>query len=70
VLTIFCEGHQRRFQNTFQEMGKTHGVYVRYADELVLLANTEMAVYSVIDRVIEIGRCYGMEMNAAQTLRQ
>jgi hypothetical protein len=40
---------------------------VKYADDLVLLAKEETVLQSMIDRVIEIGRCYGMEMNVEKT---
>jgi len=36
---------------------------VKYADELVLLAKEEKMLQDVIDKLIETGRCYGMEMN-------
>jgi hypothetical protein len=36
---------------------------VKYADELVLLAKEEMVLQDMINKLIEIGRCYGMEMN-------
>jgi hypothetical protein len=39
---------------------------VEYADELVLLAKEEMVLQEMIDRLIEIGRCYGMEMNVKE----
>jgi hypothetical protein len=35
---------------------------VKYADELVLLAKEETVLQDVIDRLTEIVRCYGMEM--------
>jgi hypothetical protein len=35
---------------------------VKYADDLVLLAKEEMVLQGMIDRLIEIGRRYGMEM--------
>jgi len=41
---------------------------VKYADELVLLAKEEMVLQDMIDKVIEIGRCYGMEMNVEKTM--
>jgi ABC-type hemin transport system ATPase subunit len=41
---------------------------VKYADELVLLAKEEMVLQDMIDKVIEIGRCYGMEMNVEKTI--
>ena len=36
---------------------------VKYADELVLMAKEETVLQGMIDKLIEIGRCYGMEMN-------
>jgi hypothetical protein len=36
---------------------------VKYADDLVLLAKEEIVLQDMIDKLIEIGRCYGMEMN-------
>ena len=36
---------------------------VKYADHLVLLAKGEMVLQDMIDKLIEIGGCYGMEMN-------
>jgi hypothetical protein len=40
---------------------------VKYADELVLLAKEEMVLQDIIDKLIEIGRCYGTEMNVDKT---
>jgi hypothetical protein len=36
---------------------------VKYADDLVLLAKEEKVLQDMIDKLIENGRCYGMEMN-------
>jgi hypothetical protein len=36
---------------------------VKYSDDLVLLAKEELVLQDMIDKLIEIGRCYGMEMN-------
>src|SRR5215475_13295551 len=36
---------------------------VKYADDLVLLAKEEKVLQDMIDKLIEIGRCYRMEMN-------
>jgi hypothetical protein len=36
---------------------------VKYADDLVLLAKEEIVLQDMIDKLIEIGRCYGMEIN-------
>jgi hypothetical protein len=35
---------------------------VKYAKDLVILAKEEMVLQDMIDKLIEIGRCYGMEM--------
>jgi hypothetical protein len=40
---------------------------VKYADDLVLLAKKKMVLQGMIDRLIEIGRHYGMEMNVETT---
>jgi len=36
---------------------------VKYADDLVLLAKEEKVLQDMIDKLIENGKCYGMEMN-------
>jgi len=36
---------------------------VKYADDLVLLAKEENVLHDMIDKLIETGRCYGMEIN-------
>jgi hypothetical protein len=40
---------------------------VKYADDIVLLAKEEWVLQSVTDRLIETGRCNGMEMNVVKT---
>jgi hypothetical protein len=40
---------------------------VKYADDLVLLAEEEKVLQDTIDKLIENGRCYGMEMNVEKT---
>jgi len=40
---------------------------VKYADDLVLLAKEEKVLQDVIDKLIEIGRSYGMEINVEKT---
>jgi hypothetical protein len=40
---------------------------VKYADDFVLLAREEMLLQGMIFKLIEIGRCYGMEMNVEKT---
>jgi hypothetical protein len=36
---------------------------VKYAEEPVLLTKEGKVLVDMIDKLIEIGRCYGMEMN-------
>ena len=36
---------------------------VKYADDLVLMAKEETVLQGMIDKLIETGRSYGMEMN-------
>jgi hypothetical protein len=36
---------------------------VKYKDDLVILAREETVLQGMVDRLIEIGRCYGIEMN-------
>jgi hypothetical protein len=38
-----------------------------YSLELVLLATEEKVLQEMIDKLIEIGRCYRMEMNVEKT---
>ena len=40
---------------------------VKYADALVLMAKEETVLQGMIDKLIEIRRCYGMEMNVEKT---
>jgi hypothetical protein len=40
---------------------------VKYADDLVLLAKEEKMLQDMIDKLIEIGGCYGMKMNVEKT---
>jgi hypothetical protein len=36
---------------------------LKYVDDLVLLAQEEAVLQGVIERLIKIGRCFGMKMN-------
>jgi len=40
---------------------------VKYADDLVLLAKEEVVLQGMIERLMETGRCYGIEMNVEKT---
>ena len=40
---------------------------MKYADELVLLAKEEKVIQDMFDKPIEIGGCYGIEMNVEKT---
>jgi len=41
---------------------------VKYTDELVLMAKEETVLQGIIDKLIEIGRCYCMEMNVEKQI--
>jgi len=40
---------------------------VQYADDVVLLTKEKKVLQDMIDKLNEIGRCYGMEMNVEKT---
>ena len=40
---------------------------VKYTDDLVIMSKEETVLQSVIDKLNEIGRCYGMEINVEKT---
>jgi len=40
---------------------------VKYVDNHVLLVKEETVLQGMTDRVIEIGGCYGMEMNVEES---
>jgi hypothetical protein len=40
---------------------------VKYSDDLVLLAKGEKVLQDMIDKLIEIGKCYGIEMIVEKT---
>jgi len=40
---------------------------VKYADDLVLKTKEETVLQGMIDKLIEIWRCYGTEMNVEET---
>jgi hypothetical protein len=40
---------------------------VKYADVLILMVKEETVQQGAIDKLTEIGRCYGMEMNVEKT---
>jgi len=40
---------------------------VKYADELILMVKEKTVLQGMIDKLIEIGSCYGMEMNVEKT---
>ena len=40
---------------------------VKYADDLALMSKEETVLQSMIDKLTEVGKCYGMEMNVEKT---
>jgi hypothetical protein len=49
------------------KIGKQVIFTVKYADDLVLLAEEEMVLQGMNDRQTEIRKCYGMEVNVEKT---
>jgi hypothetical protein len=45
------------------KIGKQVFCTAKYTYDVVPLAKKETVLQGIIDRIIEIGRCYGMEMN-------
>ena len=43
---------------------------MKYRDDIVLLAREETVLEDKIDRLTEIGRCYGMEINVEKARRR
>jgi hypothetical protein len=39
---------------------------MKYADDLLLLAKEEKVLQDIVDKLTEIGRCYGMEINVGK----
>jgi hypothetical protein len=40
---------------------------VKYTDNLVILAGEEAVLQGKIDRLMEVGRCYGIEINVEKS---
>jgi hypothetical protein len=43
--------------------------FLKYTDNLVLLAKEEAVLQGMFEGLIDIGRCYGMEMNVKKTMK-
>ena len=48
-------------------MGLETSASVKYAVELVIMAKEKTVLQGMIDKLTEIGRCYGMESNVEKT---
>ena len=46
---------------------RLHHRRANYSNELVIMAKEETVLQGMIDKLIEIGRCYGMVMNVGKT---
>jgi len=57
--------HERRLISNLYMAQSVHTV--KYADDLVLLAKEENVLQKMVDKLFEIGGCYGMEMNVEKT---
>jgi hypothetical protein len=65
LFNFYSEYLTRKALEVFGEF-KRGGQVIRNkkcADKLVLLGTDELVLQGMIDRIIEIGTCYGMEMN-------
>jgi len=65
LFLIFSIQKQRKMSDTVT--GDKIISTVKYSDGLMLLAMEETVLQGVIDKLIEIGRCYGMKMNIKKT---
>ena len=52
--------------DSFDSRGQLIGT-VRFTDEFVILGEEEAVLQGMFDRVIEVGRCCGMEVNVENT---
>ena len=64
VFSAWCTGKSLNF-TIYTNRQIIH--IVKYADDLVLLAREEKVLQDMIDKLIEIGRCYGIEINVEKT---
>jgi len=65
LFNLYSECHTKEALEGFGDFkigGKIIHI-VKYADELVLLAKEEKVLQDMIGKLIEIGKCYGVEMN-------
>jgi hypothetical protein len=71
LFNLYSEYHTKEAFDGFRDfkIGGQVICTVKYADELVLLTREEMFLQGMIDKLIELGRCYGMEMNVEKTKR-
>jgi hypothetical protein len=69
LFNLYSECLTKEAQKAFGDF-KTGGQIIntlKYADDLVLLAKEEKVLQDMFDTLIEIGGCYGMEMNVEKT---
>ena len=69
LFNLYSECHTKEALERFGDF-KIGGQIIhtmKYADELVLLPREGKVLQDMIDKQIEIGRCYGMEMNVEKT---
>ena len=52
--------------DSFDSRGQLIGT-VRYTDEFVIVGEEEAVLQGMVDRVIEVGKCCGMEVNVENT---
>ena len=62
-----CPRVPQKLKNVGYKIGRQIIHTVKYADDLVLLTKEENVLQKMIDKLIEIGGSYGMEMNVEKT---
>jgi len=71
LFNLYREYHTKEALDGFGDL-KIEGPVictVKYANYLMSLAKVAAILWGIITRLIESGRCYGMEMNVEKNLR-
>jgi len=69
LFDLYCECRSKEALEVFGDLKTSGQIFhaVKYAVDPVLLAKEEKVLQDMIDKIIEIVRCYGMEMNVEKT---
>ena len=71
VFNLYREYLTKEYLEGFADfkIGEQILCYLKYADDLVLLAKEEKVLQGTIERLIDVRRCYGMEMNVGMEIQ-